>query len=117
MIGLGAASKIKLCRRERGLSQLDVAEGLHISLKAYQNIENGLTKIDLDRLGQIANILKLDITDFIPATATEDTVDGVRVHQEKELYQKIIADKEAYISHLEESLKFYREIIKEQIHF
>ncbi len=79
---------------------------LYTSLKTYQNIESGITKMDIERLEQIAAILKTDVSQLLLTETTSPA-------SEKALYQKIIADKESYITHLEESLKFYREIIRE----
>ena len=83
-----------------------MAEKLHTSLKTYQNIESGSTKIDIDRLEQIALILKTEVCWLLDDSSTY-------LPKEKELYLKIIEDKENYIAHLEESLKFYRDIIRE----
>lgn len=98
--------QIKSRRKELKLSQSEMAERLYTSLKTYQNIESGITKIDIERLEQIALILKTDVS-ILLATSTISTPN------EKELYKKIIEDKENYITHLEESLKFYRDIIRE----
>lgn len=98
--------QIKSRRKELKLSQSEMANKLFASLKTYQNIESGITKIDIERLEQIALILKTDVSALLDTNASSP-------EREKELYQKIIEDKENYIAHLEESLKFYRDIIRE----
>ncbi|WP_437919699.1 helix-turn-helix domain-containing protein [Sphingobacterium sp. LRF_L2] len=94
-------ARIRERRRELKISQTDIANQLHISLKAYQNLEKGNTKIDLYRLEQISIILKSDIEFFLSSTNTDI------------YYLKIIEEKEAYITHLEENIKYFKRIIRE----
>ena len=107
---------IKRLRKERGLSQADMAEALHIALKTYQNIEGGITRIDIDRLEQIANVLATGLPELLTDNTTKVPVDRL-VEEEKALYHKIILDKEAYIAQLEDSVRFYREILRENSAF
>jgi len=107
---------IKRLRKERGLSQSDMAEALHIALKTYQNIEGGITRIDIDRLAQIADVLATELSGLLTGTVTKMPADRW-VDEEKALYHKIILDKEAYIAQLEDSVRFYREILRENIAF
>lgn len=58
-----------------GLTQDAVADRLNISVKSYQRLENGETKIDLDRLKIIADILEVSVTDLINAD------DGLYIHK------------------------------------
>ncbi len=104
--------KIKRLRKERGLSQADMATALHIALKTYQNIEGGITRIDIDRLEQIAEVLGAGMHDLLGGSETNDHVSRF-INEEKALYHKIIHDKEAYIAQLEDSIRFYREILRE----
>lgn len=104
--------KIKRLRKERGLSQTEMANALHIALKTYQNIEGGITRIDIDRLDQIAKVLGVVLHELVEdEKATPE--DSTLVSEEKALYHKIIHDKEAYIAQLEDSIRFYRELLKE----
>ena len=52
--------KIKRKRKERGYSQ----DLLGITSSAYSKIERGETRIDVERLKQIAEALKTDVIDF-----------------------------------------------------
>lgn len=104
--------KIKRLRKERGLSQTDMAAALHIALKTYQNIEGGVTRIDIDRLEQIAEVLDAGLNDLLGNGDTDEHISRF-INEEKELYHKIIHDKEAYIAQLEDSIRFYREILRE----
>lgn len=116
----GICRKIKQLRDNKSLTQPDMAEKLNISLKAYQNFENGITKLDLQRLQEVAKILEIPIEDLINAD------DGVYINEiknndvgfnnsavtinhrsdlEKELYEKIIKDKDEEIAFLRQLLK------------
>jgi transcriptional regulator with XRE-family HTH domain len=106
-------AKIKRLRKERGFSQVSMAEILHVALKTYQNIEAGVTRIDIDRLGQIADALGVGLHDLLDKDR-DPNQDLIRfINEEKVLYDKIITDKEAYIAQLEDSIRFYREILRE----
>jgi len=107
---------IKRLRKERGLSQTEMAEALHIALKTYQNIEGGVTRIDIDRLSQIADVLETDLPKLLGSSEAFKPTERF-LNDEKELYHKIILDKEAYIAKLEDSVRFYREILRENIAF
>ena len=105
--------RIKRLRKERGLSQADMANALHVALKTYQNIEGGVTRIDIERLGQISNVLGTSLHDLVgEGKAPREDVERF-ITEEKALYNKIIHDKEAYIAQLEDSIRFYREMLKE----
>ncbi|MBE8714434.1 helix-turn-helix domain-containing protein [Sphingobacterium hungaricum] len=106
-------NKIRALRKQNKLSQTDMAENLFIALKTYQNIENGVTKIDIERLQNIAQILNTDIHDLLGNTEEKGIELTGLQSEEKDLYKQIIKEKETYIERLEESLKFYRNIIRE----
>jgi len=57
--------KIKKRRINKGYSQEDIAAKLNISQSAYAKIENGITKIDLERLIDITKILEIDLQDLL----------------------------------------------------
>lgn len=114
MAQLDILAKIKRLRKDQGLSQANMAESLHVALKTYQNIEAGITRIDIDRLGQIAGILEVGVHDLLDRETPPPQEDLMRfINEEKVLYDKIITDKEAYIAQLEDSIRFYREILRE----
>jgi len=52
--------KVKRIREFRNYSQEYMAEHLGISQVSYSRIENGQTKLDIQRMEQIANILEVD---------------------------------------------------------
>jgi transcriptional regulator with XRE-family HTH domain len=103
---------IKNQRKVKGLSQTDMAKQLNIVLKTYQNIESGVTRLDIDRLMQIAQLIDLDL-----AAVFQINRRSIEPNNEKELYNRIITEKEYYIAKLENDIKFYQEILKENKHF
>ncbi len=62
------AQKIRRLRQNRDLSQDNMADELGITKGAYSKIERGVTAISVDRLEQIANILKVAIHLFFQDT-------------------------------------------------
>lgn len=116
-------TRIKKIREFKKIRQEDVAEKLHLSVKAYQKIENGITKLDIDRLAEIAKILEVSVTDLINADeglyinqvshngqvgfSTKDVVfhSGEMGDSERKLFQKIIEDKDKEIEYLRDMLK------------
>ncbi len=52
--------KIKKVRELRNYKQEYMAEKLGISQVSYSRVENGLTKLDLNRLSDIAHVLDVD---------------------------------------------------------
>jgi transcriptional regulator with XRE-family HTH domain len=48
-----------------GFTQEEVASKLFLSLKAYQNLEHGITKIDLERIKQLATIFEISENDLL----------------------------------------------------
>jgi len=65
------AAAIRNRREMRNYTQEYLAFKLHISQNAYSKIELGYTKITLERLFQIADILEFDVVEFINADRTE----------------------------------------------
>lgn len=54
-----ARLNLKKQRTIKKLSQQYLADKLNVDLKTYQNLENGKTKFDLSRLGEVSKILEL----------------------------------------------------------
>ncbi len=57
--------KLKLLRKIKGYTQEELADKLFISRKAYANLENDSTKIDLERLNKIATIYEIELEDIL----------------------------------------------------
>lgn len=56
---------IKKLRELRGYTQCYMAEELNITQGAYSLIENGISKLDVEKIEQIASILKVDINTLL----------------------------------------------------
>lgn len=57
--------KIRRIRESKEWSQEQMAEKLNMSLNGYAKIEHGETKLYLDKLEQIAQILDIDVVELI----------------------------------------------------
>ncbi len=62
-------SRIKSARRERGLTQEQLAEALEVSVGYVSQVERGITRISLDLLGAVSRILDRDIAWFVDRSA------------------------------------------------
>lgn len=102
-------TKIKKLREQSEFTQQDIADKLHIHLKTWQKIENGITKLDIDRLQQIADIFELTIEDLINVedsvyiNTIKDNDIGFNNHtvtinhkskEELDIYQKLLVEKD-----------------------
>jgi transcriptional regulator with XRE-family HTH domain len=70
-----ARLNIKRRRELKGLRQQDMADKLNMNIRSYQHLENGSTRLDLERLEQIAGILEMPMEDFLKQ-------EGFYIHQE-----------------------------------
>lgn len=57
--------KIRSVRESKKISRENIAEQLHMSSNGYAKIERGETKLHLDKLEQIAQILDVDICELL----------------------------------------------------
>ena len=57
--------KIRFLRDKKKLRHEDMAERLEISTSAYSRLENGETKINVERLKKIAEILEVPVEDLL----------------------------------------------------
>ncbi len=115
----GISTRIKRERLLRGIGPEDMAKHLHISKRAYQNIENGTTKMDIERLKAIADIFEMSIMEFMNSDEntfiyeiTNNSQNGLfkeitinnEAKVERELLNQIITEKEEQIKILKEEL-------------
>lgn len=120
-------SKIKRFREAEGTTQQEMADKLHIHVKTWQKIENGITRLDLERLKQIANVYDIPVEDLINTDDSiyiseikDNKVDFNNSHvtindkseNETKLYEKLLDEKDRIIeiqskliTELEEKLK------------
>jgi transcriptional regulator with XRE-family HTH domain len=125
-----ARLNIKKRRELKGLRQQDMADKLNMNIRSYQHIENGSTRLDLERLEQIAGILEMPMEDLLKQ-------EGYYFHQEikdngnsvgfgssfgndnvfnngvnKELIDKLLGAKDGEINLQREEIQLLREEVK-----
>jgi hypothetical protein len=112
------ADLVKKTRYEKNYSQDHIAKKLGITQKAYSKIENNETKLNVDTLTQIAEILEVDVASFFSYNekpilndfSTRTGGDNViyknnSIEKIEELYKEIIKAKDSEIETLKALLK------------
>ena len=122
-----ARLNIKRQREIKGLRQQDMADRLSMSLRSYQNLESGETKLDVERLDRIAGILETTLEELLRP-------EGYYIHQEikdggsgpgvnfgndnvynygiaKELVDQLLEAKDGEIQLLKEEVRYLKEKI------
>ena len=62
---MGMHNKIRMMRELRQLSQEDMAEKMNMSPSGYAKIERGETRLQYDKLVQIAQIFNVSLSDLV----------------------------------------------------
>ena len=57
--------RVKYFREQKNWTQEHIASKLHISQNSYSRIESGVSKLTVDRLLEIAEILRVNVSDLI----------------------------------------------------
>ncbi|AEA44285.1 helix-turn-helix domain-containing protein [Fluviicola taffensis] len=111
---LNLGIKIRFFRDMKGLSQQALAMQLGISQQAYQKIESGVTKLDVERANVIANELgvQLDfLISFSPANYWyQCTLSGNTVNNN--IPKELLEAHQSQIQVLKEEVLFLRELLK-----
>jgi transcriptional regulator with XRE-family HTH domain len=105
--------KIRMIREIRGYSQEYMACQLGMAQNSYSKIETGQTKLTVERLKNVADVLEVSSSDIIsrePAIINfkgdqwSDTISPIRqmLNIQCESLEKIIAAKDEEIKHLKE---------------
>jgi transcriptional regulator with XRE-family HTH domain len=63
--------KIKALRQQAGLSQEKLAEMMGLTFQSIQKYESGQTTLSVIKLQQVAEALKVSVTEFFSSTPTE----------------------------------------------
>ncbi len=126
------APAIKRRRVQLGLTQREMADKIHLSEKAWQNIENGITKLDIDRLNEIATVLEMSLMDlinsqesfYINQLSNEHSQVGVGFlakdvvinndvsEKERALFEKMLAEKDRQIEDMRKDMDAMRTILE-----
>ena len=117
-------ANIKRIREQKGYPQEYMAVELGITQASYARIENQQSNLSVDRMLQIADILKTDISAFLDASKisiqNQTNHEGAygngyveNLHIEnKETIKKLIQTLENENQHLKKEVEFLRSIIK-----
>lgn len=93
---MDVAERIKRIRKEKGLSQQEVADKLSMNRVQYNRIETGKSDPTMNILQRIANVLDIDVVEFFEAknngtevhTINEPLLQKVRLLEELDEVQK-----------------------------
>lgn len=99
---LALGENIRKIRQHLGFSQEFVSDRLGISQSAYANIETGKTKVNIERLIQLAKIFEVNYSTIIEG----DKISVKRIkHQESGELEEILDSYKKQIAILEENIK------------
>jgi transcriptional regulator with XRE-family HTH domain len=118
-----ARLNIKKQREIKGLRQQDLADKMSMSLRSYQSLENGETKLDLERLEQIAKVLETNIEELLQPEGiiiNQEIKDGGRgsasardiinnFEADKEIWERLVSAKESENQLLRDENKYLKE--------
>lgn len=105
-------NQIRKLRKRNDLSQSDMADKLFISLKTYQNIEYGRTRIDLDRLERIIELLDSDWKDFLEVADLANEANA----SHNTWLEKILEERNRYIEKLERDVLYYQKLLENRLY-
>lgn len=85
MDNIKTGNLIRELRKEKGITQKDLADQLHITDRAVSKWERGLCAPDIALLEPLSEILGVKITDIISGTKTADSMDAETERKVNEL--------------------------------
>lgn len=65
---------IEKIRKFKGVTKTHIAKHLGLSLQGYRHIANGTTRLDVERLKKISEILDVDTAIFFDEKLTESVI-------------------------------------------
>lgn len=104
LVKLGA--RIRDFRKQKGISQADMAAELDISITAFSKIERGITNLSISRLEDIATILNIPIV----ALLFDEDTNSYNTSPHNGEYLDMSLEKE--LTYTKELLKAKEEIIE-----
>ncbi len=102
---------IRTCRTSRGYSQDYMADKLQMCQSSYANLESGKSMLSIDRLLQIAEILRIDIHELIdtslhiPLPEEDQRKSTLVLPDTKVVYEQLVSELRNEISFLRKMLK------------
>ena len=110
-------ARIKELRVNKSISQKKLAEHLNISQSAYAKIEKGISKLDVNRLVEIAQILEVDPNELLyndqakTVNFTNNKISGFG-YVNNNYYSDLKEMYEQSINQLKEEVAFLRKMIE-----
>lgn len=113
--------KIAQYRNKKGYTYENMAHELELSPAAYRKIETGETKLTVERLFRISNILEapidelldLDKNHFVQNNYSNESIFSQRIEnfyqENKEITEQLIKAKDDLIAHLEKEIAFLKQ--------
>ncbi|WP_018674762.1 helix-turn-helix domain-containing protein [Riemerella columbina] len=113
--------KIAQYRNKKGYTYENMAHELELSPAAYRKIETGETKLTVERLFRISNILEapidelldLDKNHFVQNNYSNESAFSQRIEnfyqENKEITEQLIKAKDDLIAHLEKEIAFLKQ--------
>ena len=100
---------IKRFRKERGLTQIELAEKINVSFQQIQKYEKGTTKISVNRLFDISKALEIPVRNFFEDRIPEIIADIDNIYKkENEFHYHLTREEETF-------LKLFRKITNKKI--
>ncbi len=100
---------IKRFRKERGLTQIELAEKINVSFQQIQKYEKGTTKISVNRLLDISKALEIPVQNFFEDRIPEIIADIDNIYKkENEFHYHLTREEETL-------LKLFRKIPNKKI--
>lgn len=99
--------RLQTLRKQKGLSQKDMADKLHKSPSAYSRMESGDIKITLEELPVIADILGCSVSDLLQELGT------INIQQHNEEAHAYTADVQTINNGSEEMVKQLETLVKQ----
>ena len=116
--------KLKIARREKGLSHENMAVELGISQAAYTNLEKNHSSLTVERLIKISEILEKPAYYFFEISPnniynqqnSDNSIGHIdNLYQEnKDAYQKLTESYETSIKNLKEEITFLRKLVEQK---
>jgi len=99
---------IKEARKNREMTQEELAIKIGLTRTSIVNLENGNQNISLQTLFNISNTLKLNVVSLLPKTNHKEKMNNIQVRELRvKLYTLI-----KYVNHLEKTVKTLKTEIK-----
>ena len=115
---MNIGEKIRKVREVKGFPQEYIATNLNISPQAYGKMERGETKLDMDRLQKVADILEIELLELMQVNEKQNAlVTNFNTHQEGnynfytesaktiELLEKTVTQQESEITFLRKEIE------------